>query len=69
MIIRFSQDQTVMASKKIIHCMAVIANRDDLPQEVEELINELSVILAVMHKCSEAAPILPPLDPSLADKK
>lgn len=65
-LIQFSKVQTATCVSLLVKSISVIANCDGLPKDVEEIINDLSIVLAVMRKCHKAAPHIPNLPVTMA---
>lgn len=64
-LIQFSKIQTVTAIKWLIETISELADIED----ASKCVDKLSVVLAVMRKCHEAAPSLPNLPSSAVDKE
>lgn len=68
-LIQFSKIQTAVACKWLIEAIAEIADIYEFEKHDKmECIEKLSIVLAVMRKCHEAAPDIPNLPPEAAEK-
>lgn len=63
-LIQFNKTQTAVSIKWLIEVISELGNTE----EASKHIDKLSLILAVMRRCHEAAPSLPDLPPSTAGK-
>jgi len=63
-LIQFNKSQTRMAIVYLIRTIAILANSDSF----DYLVDDLSIVLAIMHKCHESAPDIPNMPIEAAGK-
>ena len=68
-LIQFGKTHTRRAQKLLIEVIATLAGIEGDDRALDLLIDDLSIVLAVMNKCHDAAPDIPSLGSEAASKK